>query len=134
MGIVAPFAPLGVGIRRKFVLSSHRGEMGPEDVCRVPLAAVRHGRARQTSESGPCTVNFETRKSELEIFIDFQNLHSTTLGRTLYSREYPYSKQYPTEYSYSTEYPHSQGNTSFSMTYPILYGVSLLHCAPYSTS
>ena len=30
------------------------GEMGPEDVCRVPLAAVRHGRARQTSESGPC--------------------------------------------------------------------------------
>ena len=28
--------------------------MGPEDVCRVPLAAVRHGRARQTSESGPC--------------------------------------------------------------------------------
>ena len=28
--------------------------MGPGDVCRVPLAAVRHGRARQTSESGPC--------------------------------------------------------------------------------
>ena len=28
--------------------------MGPGDVCRVPLVAVRHGRARQTSESGPC--------------------------------------------------------------------------------
>ena len=28
--------------------------MGPGDVCRLPLAAVRHGRARQTSESGPC--------------------------------------------------------------------------------
>ena len=28
--------------------------MGPGDVCRVPLAAVCHGRARQTSESGPC--------------------------------------------------------------------------------
>ena len=54
MGIVAPFAPLGVGTRGKFVLSSPRGEMGPEDVCQVPLAAVRHGRARQTSESGPC--------------------------------------------------------------------------------
>ena len=54
MGIVAPFAPLGVGTRGKFVLSSPMGEMGPEDVCRVSLAAVRHGRARQTSESGPC--------------------------------------------------------------------------------
>ena len=28
--------------------------MGPGDARRVPLAAVRHGRARQTSESGPC--------------------------------------------------------------------------------
>ena len=54
VGIVAPFAPLGAGTREKFVLSSPRGEIGPEDVCRVPLAAVRHGRARQTSESGPC--------------------------------------------------------------------------------
>ena len=27
--------------------------MGLGDVCRVPLAAVRHRRARQTSESGP---------------------------------------------------------------------------------
>ena len=25
--------------------------MGPEDVCRVPIAAVHHGRARQTSDS-----------------------------------------------------------------------------------
>ena len=54
VGIVAPFAPLGAGKRGKFVLSSPRGEMGPEDVCRVPLAAVHHGRARQTSESGQC--------------------------------------------------------------------------------
>ena len=52
--IVAPFAPLGAGTRGKFVLSSPRGEVGQGDVCRVPLAAVRHGRARQTSESGPC--------------------------------------------------------------------------------
>ena len=28
--------------------------MGPGDVCRVPLVALRHGRARQTSETGPC--------------------------------------------------------------------------------
>ena len=28
--------------------------MDPGYVYRVPLAAVRHGRARQTSESGPC--------------------------------------------------------------------------------
>ena len=28
--------------------------MGPGDMCRVSLAAVRYGRARQTSESGPC--------------------------------------------------------------------------------
>ena len=52
--IVAPFAPLGAGTRGKFVLSSRSGEVGQGDVCRVPLAAVRHGRARQTSESGPC--------------------------------------------------------------------------------
>ena len=54
VGIVAPFAPLGAVTRGKFVLSSPRGEMGQGNVCRVPLAAVRHGRARQTSESGPC--------------------------------------------------------------------------------
>ena len=53
VGIVAPFAPMGAGTRGKFILSSPRGEMGPEDVRSVPLAAVRHGRARQTSESGP---------------------------------------------------------------------------------
>ena len=28
--------------------------MGPGDVCRVPLAVVRHGRARQSSGTGPC--------------------------------------------------------------------------------
>ena len=37
---------VGAGTRRKFVLSNHRGEMGTGDVCRVPLAAVRHRRAR----------------------------------------------------------------------------------------
>ena len=54
VGIVAPFAPLGAVTRGKFVLSSPRGQIGQGDVCRVPLAAVRNGRARQTSESGPC--------------------------------------------------------------------------------
>ena len=54
VGFVAPFALLGAGSRGKFVLSSPRGEMGTGDVCWEPLAAVRHGRARQTSEPGPC--------------------------------------------------------------------------------
>ena len=54
VGIVAPFVPLGAGTREKFVLSSPRGEISPGDVWRVPLAAVYHGRARQTSESGAC--------------------------------------------------------------------------------
>ena len=31
-----------------------QGEMGPGDLCWVPLAAVLHGRARQTLESEPC--------------------------------------------------------------------------------
>ena len=30
------------------------GEISQENVCRVPLAAIRHVRARQTSETGPC--------------------------------------------------------------------------------
>ena len=54
VGIVAPFIPPWAGTRGKFVLSSPRGEIGLGDVCRVPLAAVRHGRAGQTSESGLC--------------------------------------------------------------------------------
>ena len=54
VGIVAPFIPLGAGTQGKFVLSSPRGEIGPGDVCRVPLAAIRHGRAEQTSESELC--------------------------------------------------------------------------------
>ena len=28
--------------------------MGPGDLCRVPPAAVHHGRARQSSRTGPC--------------------------------------------------------------------------------
>ena len=54
VGIVAPFAPLGAGPRRHFVLSSPSGEIGTGDECRVPVVAVRHAKARQTSESGPC--------------------------------------------------------------------------------
>ena len=52
VGIVAPFAPLGAGTRGKFVLLSPRGEMGPEDVCRVPLAAVRHGESQANFRVG----------------------------------------------------------------------------------
>ena len=47
VGIVARFSPLGAGTRGKFVLLSSREKMGTGDMCRVPLAAVRHGRARQ---------------------------------------------------------------------------------------
>ena len=54
VGFVALFALLGAGTRGKFVLLSPRGEMGTGDVCREPLTAVRHGRAWQTSEPGPC--------------------------------------------------------------------------------
>ena len=48
-----PLCPNGGRYPGKFVLSSGRGEMGPGDVCLLPLEAVRHRRARQTSESGP---------------------------------------------------------------------------------
>ena len=54
VGIVVHFALLGAGIDGKFVLSFPSRKMGPGDLCRVPIAAVRYGRARQTSESGPC--------------------------------------------------------------------------------
>ena len=54
VSIVAPFAPLGADTREKFVLSSPREKMGTGDLCRVPPAAVCHGRARQTSGTGPC--------------------------------------------------------------------------------
>ena len=70
-GIVAPFAPVGAFTRGKFVLSSFREKMGTGDgtgpsclvVCVVARfvrqgagtpAAVRHGRARQTSGTEPC--------------------------------------------------------------------------------
>ena len=42
------------GIRGKFVLSIPRGSPGTGDLCRVPPAAVRPGRARQCSGTGPC--------------------------------------------------------------------------------
>ena len=54
VGIFAPFASPGVSSRGKFVLLSPRGEMGTGDLCRVSLAAVRHGRDRQTSGTRPC--------------------------------------------------------------------------------
>ena len=54
VGIVVHFAPLGFGTHGKFILSSPSGKMGLGDVCRVSLAAERHGKARQTLESGPC--------------------------------------------------------------------------------
>ena len=50
----APFAQRRVDIRGKFVLSSPRGKMGIGNLCRVPPAAKRHGRARQSSDTGPC--------------------------------------------------------------------------------
>ena len=52
VGIVVPFVPLGAGTREKFVLSSSREKMGTGDLCRVPPAAVRHGRTRKTSGTG----------------------------------------------------------------------------------
>ena len=54
VGIVAPFAPRGLSIREKFVLSSPSWQMDTGDLCRIPQAAVRHGRARQSSGTGPC--------------------------------------------------------------------------------
>ena len=52
--IVAAFAPRVFSIRRKFVLSSPRGQMGTGDLYQVPTAAVHHGRVRQSSGTGPC--------------------------------------------------------------------------------
>ena len=54
VGIVALFAAMGASTRGKFVLSSRFGKMGTCDLSRVPLAAVRHWRARQSSGTGPC--------------------------------------------------------------------------------
>ena len=53
VGIVAPFCPTRGGYPGKFVLSSLRREMGTGDVCQVPPAAVRHGRAMQSSGTKP---------------------------------------------------------------------------------
>ena len=46
VGIAGPFALMGVGTRGKFVLSSPFGEMGPEDVCRMPQAAAEPGKVQ----------------------------------------------------------------------------------------
>ena len=54
VGIVAPFAALGVGTRGKFDLWRPRGEIVPGDVSRVPPAAARHGKDRQCSGTGQC--------------------------------------------------------------------------------
>ena len=55
VGIVAPFAPRGGGsVFREN--SSYRalGGKSTGDPWRVPPAAVRHGRARQSAGTGPC--------------------------------------------------------------------------------
>ena len=54
VGIFAPLATLGSFTWGKFVLSSPWEKMGTGDLCRMPQAAVHHGRARQTSGTGPC--------------------------------------------------------------------------------
>ena len=58
VGIVTPFATRGrgggVNIPGKFVLLSPRGSMDTGYLCRVPPAAVRHGRTRKSSGTGPC--------------------------------------------------------------------------------
>ena len=54
VGIVPVFATRGVGTRETFVLSSPSGQMGIEDLCRVPHSAVCNERARQSSGTGPC--------------------------------------------------------------------------------
>ena len=55
VGIVAPFVPMGGQYSGIICLSSPRGYMGTGDLCRVPHPpAVRHGRARQSSGTGPC--------------------------------------------------------------------------------
>ena len=53
VGIVAPFAPRGSVFREN---SSYRapGGISTGDPYRVPPAAVRHRRARQSSGTGPC--------------------------------------------------------------------------------
>ena len=45
VGIVAPFAPRVVGTRENLFLRSPMWLMGTGDLCRVPPAAVHHGRA-----------------------------------------------------------------------------------------
>ena len=55
VGIVALFAPRGGGaVFGKIRFIGHQGEMGTGDLCRVPSAAVRHGKARQRSGMEPC--------------------------------------------------------------------------------
>ena len=54
VGIVAPLPHWGPVPGKIIFLSSPRGQIGPGNVCRVPLAAVRHWRARQTSASRLC--------------------------------------------------------------------------------
>ena len=53
-GYCCPLCPDGGRYPGKIRFIEPQGEMGPGDARRISLAAVRHGRARQTSESGPC--------------------------------------------------------------------------------
>ena len=53
VGIVAPFTPLWVGSREKSFYIAPGGN-DTRDVCLVPPAAVRNGRASQSSGTVPC--------------------------------------------------------------------------------
>ena len=48
-----PLCPTGV-CNGEIRFIGSQGEMGPGDLCRVPSAAVRHGKTRQRSGTGPC--------------------------------------------------------------------------------
>ena len=55
VGIIAPLPHFGgVNIQGKFDLLTSRVKMGTWDLCRVPPGAVRHGRTRRSSGTGPC--------------------------------------------------------------------------------
>ena len=53
-GYCCPLCPCGGRYPEKIRLIESQRGMGTCDLCRVPLAAVRHGRARQNSGTRPC--------------------------------------------------------------------------------
>ena len=46
--------PRGASVFGENSFSSPRGQMGTEDLCQVPPAAVYQGKAKQSSGTGPC--------------------------------------------------------------------------------